>query len=68
MTMHTDPEAAASRYRRQAEHLRHAVELIADERLREQLLSFAQQYERTAAAIEQELGVNAAPEEAPSDG
>jgi len=36
--MQVEPEAEASRYRREAEHLRHAVELISDERLREQLL------------------------------
>ena len=45
----------ASKYRREAEHLRHAVELIADHRLREQLLGFAGQYDAAAVAIEQEL-------------
>jgi hypothetical protein len=53
--MDPEPGAQAARYRRQAEHLRQAVQLIADERLREQLLSFAQQYEIAAAAIEQEI-------------
>jgi len=56
MTMQTDPETAASRYRREAEHLRHAVELIHDEGLREQLLSFAHQYETTAAASSRSFG------------
>ena len=53
--MDPSPEAEASRYRREAEHLRRVVELIEDERLREQLLLFAQQYEAVAELIEQEL-------------
>ena len=35
--MQTDPEAIARQYRREAEHLRHAVEMIEKARLREQL-------------------------------
>ena len=53
--MHTDPEAQANKYRREAEHLRHAVELIYDPDLREQLLSFARQYNAAAVAIEREV-------------
>jgi len=53
--MQTDPEAIARQYRREAEHLRHAVELIEETRLREQLLAFARQYDAAAASIEQEL-------------
>lgn len=59
MTVQADPEAHASRYRREAEHLRQAVEMIEDARLREQLLSFARQYDAAAMAIEQELRLKA---------
>ena len=52
--METDPEATASQYRREAEHLRHAVEMIEDARLRAQLLSIARQYDAAAGSIEQE--------------
>ena len=57
--MDPDPEAEASRYRREAEHLRRASELIADERLREQLIGIAQQYEAAAASLQQELPLRA---------
>jgi len=53
--MQADPETQMRHYRRQAEHLRHAVELIHDEGLRQQLLSIARQYETAAASLEQEL-------------
>ena len=49
----------AIKYRREAEHLRHAVEMIDDERLREQLLGFARQYDAAAGSIEQELRLRA---------
>ena len=58
--METAPEATASQYRRETEHLRHAVELIEDARLREQLLSIARQYDAAAGSIEQELRLKAA--------
>ena len=57
--MATHPEVEASRYRREAEHLRHAVEMIEDARLREQLLSIARQYDAVAGSIEQELRLRA---------
>src|ERR1044071_3609784 len=50
--MPDDGEAMAIKYRREAEHLRHAVEMIDDERLREQLLGFARQYDAAAGLIE----------------
>lgn len=53
--MDPDPAAEASRYRREAEHLRRAIELIEDKRLRDQLLGIAQQYEAAAASLQQEL-------------
>ena len=53
--MQTNPAAIASQYRREAEHFRHAVEMIEDERLREQLLGFAREYEAAADSIEREL-------------
>jgi hypothetical protein len=65
--MKADPEAQVSHYRRQAEHLRHAVELISDEGLREQLLGFARQYESVAASVEHELRLKAAGEGRSSD-
>src|SRR5947207_1158939 len=58
--METDPEATASQYRRQAEHLRRAVEMIEEARLREQLLSIARQYDAAAGSIEQGLRLQAA--------
>jgi predicted metal-dependent hydrolase len=53
--METRPETTALRYRREAEHLRHAVEMIDEVKLREQLLSIARQYDAAAGSIEQEL-------------
>jgi hypothetical protein len=53
--MQADPQSQANRYRRQAEHLRRAVELIVEAGLREQLLSIALQYETAAASIEEHL-------------
>ena len=58
--MPEDWQSMASKYRRQAEHLRHAVELIEDARLREHLLSIALQYDASAVSIEQELRLQAA--------
>ena len=66
--MEPDPEAQASQYRREAEHLRHAVEMIADDRLREQLLGFARQYEAAAVSIEQEMRLQAAGAEGATGG
>jgi hypothetical protein len=66
--METDSEATARRYRREAEHLRHAVEMIEDARLREQLLSIAQQYEAAAAAIDQQLRLSAGDVSRPPSG
>src|SRR2546423_11812749 len=63
--METDPEATASQYRREAEHLRHAVELIEDARLRAQLLSIARQYDAAAGSIEQERRVRVLEKPAP---
>jgi hypothetical protein len=51
--METDPEATPTQYRREAEHRRHAVEMIEDARLLEQLLSFARQYDVPAGSNDQ---------------
>jgi len=56
--MQTDPELLASHYRREAEHLRRAVEIIEEAGLREQLLSIAQQYDAAAGSLEQELALS----------
>jgi hypothetical protein len=47
--------AAVEKCRQEAGSLREAAEVIRDEGLREQLLSFAQQYENLAMKIEAEL-------------
>ena len=53
--METESRTRARRYRHEGQQLRDAVELIQDERLREQLLTIATQYDAAAEAIEQQL-------------
>jgi hypothetical protein len=55
-----DDRSRASHYRREAEHLRLAVDLIHSEQLRQQLLLIARQYDAAAASIEQEFGLEGA--------
>jgi hypothetical protein len=45
----------AGRYRREAASIRDAVNMIRDERFREQLLSIADQYDGAAAEIEKHI-------------
>jgi hypothetical protein len=42
----------ADHYRREAEQLRHAAEIVKDTGLQDQLLSFARDYDEWAIAIE----------------
>jgi hypothetical protein len=48
-------KAAVEKYRQEARSLREAAEVIRDEGLRDQLLSFVRQYENLAMRIEAEL-------------
>ena len=50
--MPEDARSKADQYRREAEQLRVAAQVVRDEGLREQLLSIAEQYERLAAGTE----------------
>jgi hypothetical protein len=50
--MPEDARFKADQYRREAEQLRVAAQVVRDEGLREQLLSIAEQYEAMARRIE----------------
>ncbi len=51
----SDDQSKAEKYRREAMSLRQAAEIVRDPKLRNQLLSIAEQYEALAAAIERGL-------------
>ena len=60
----SEEQSRAEQYRREAAEIRKAAEIVQDEGLRQQLLSFADQYEAVATSIEVEIGSNKNPENA----